>query len=98
MKTDKFNDHPSEYLNDLEEWNEHQYDPGHWTGGHIPPQIKYGGRKLGIGLLALGLLTIPGIVINFTSNYSFNPTDLIGVGGEVLLVIAGIRLIIKKDK
>jgi hypothetical protein len=21
-----------EYINDLEEWMEHQYDPGYWTG------------------------------------------------------------------
>jgi hypothetical protein len=33
--------HPSQYLNDLEEWQEHQYNPGYWTGGNIPPIYKY---------------------------------------------------------
>jgi len=30
-----------EYIKDLEEWMDHQYDPGYWTGGNIPPHIKY---------------------------------------------------------
>jgi hypothetical protein len=32
--------HPSQYLNDLEEWSEHQYDPGYYVGGRTIPQLK----------------------------------------------------------
>jgi hypothetical protein len=38
----KYNRHPSEYLNDLEEWGDHQYDPGYYTGGKMHPHYKYG--------------------------------------------------------
>lgn len=45
-----------EYINDLEEWMEHQYDPGYWTGGNIPPHIKYMKRPPRLILLLLGVL------------------------------------------
>lgn len=46
-----------EYINDLEEWMEHQYDPGYWTGGNIPPHIKYVKRPSRLILLLLGVFT-----------------------------------------
>ena len=45
-----------EYINDLEEWMEHQYDPGYWTGD-IPPHIKYVKRPSRLILLLLGVFT-----------------------------------------
>lgn len=52
-----------EYLRDLEEWGEHQYSPGHWTGGNIPPQIKYGGKSMGYLSILLGLISTMASVI-----------------------------------
>lgn len=53
------------YLEDLREWNDHQYDPGYWVQGRVPPQIKYGGRGMGVVFLASGLTTVCGILFAF---------------------------------
>ncbi len=45
-----------EYINDLEEWMEHQYDPGYWTGGKIPPHIKYMKKPPRLILVLLGVI------------------------------------------
>ncbi len=61
--------HPSEYLNDLEEWQRYQYDPGHYLGGNINPQLKYAsGTKAGKYFAALCLMlgVISGIGTVFT--------------------------------
>ena len=45
-----------EYMQDLNEWMEHQYDPGHYLGGDIPPAYKNPvNKKIGILLLVMGL-------------------------------------------
>ena len=31
--------HPSKYLNDLEEWNRNQYNPGYWTDSQLLHKI-----------------------------------------------------------
>jgi hypothetical protein len=49
--------HPSDYLNDLEEWQEHQYNPGYWTGGNIPPHLKYPKKQLGIFFIIIGVFS-----------------------------------------
>ncbi|MZP30325.1 hypothetical protein GTO91_11445 [Heliobacterium undosum] len=33
--------HPSEYLNDMAEWGNQQYNPGRYLGGELPPHLKY---------------------------------------------------------
>lgn len=94
--------HPSKYLNDLEEWNKHQYNPGHWTGANIPPHIsvlsKVGNKPIGIIALICGIFIL-GNVINALLNTDFhNAEELITtitasiVGGflGIILVWAGI--------
>jgi len=49
--------HPSPYLNDLEEWGERQYSPGHWTGGRLPPYLKYAQRPLVLIILIAASFT-----------------------------------------
>ncbi|MBM7868210.1 hypothetical protein GTO89_10180 [Heliobacterium gestii] len=34
-------EHPSEYLNDMVEWGNQQYNPGRYLGGDLPPHLKY---------------------------------------------------------
>lgn len=72
----KYNSHSDKRLNDLEEWNDNQYNPGYWTGGRIPPYIKYGGKWLPLSLGIMGLsgmlFTIIGLInsphpLNFLS-------------------------------
>ncbi len=47
------------FLKDIEEWQNHQYDPGYFLGGKIPPYIKNPGNRK---LLILSLL-IPIVMI-----------------------------------
>ena len=60
------------------EWQEHQYDPGYWTGGRIPPYLL-GKRpnKMGYTWLVLGFLWL---VISIVS-------------GEVIMFLLGAGLI-----
>jgi len=34
------------YLQGLKDWQEHQFNPGHWTGGRIPFWFRRGNKKL----------------------------------------------------
>jgi len=49
-----------EYINDLIEWMEHQYDPGYWTN-HMPPHIKYAKKPI----------TPNRFIIKYNNNYFF---------------------------
>jgi hypothetical protein len=40
MKTNK------DYLNKFKEWQNHQYDPGHYTGGKVPPMMTNPGKTV----------------------------------------------------
>ncbi len=97
--------HPSQYLNDLEEWNRNQYNPGYWTGGNIPPHVKVlskaGSKTIGIVALICGILMF-GFIVNSLLNKDFvNPEEillaisgnLVGVFFAALFVWAGIQRI-----
>lgn len=78
-----------EYLRDLRDWNEHMYSPGHWTGGRIPPALKYGGRGLG-AVLVLGGLS--GLLPLLGGGYSlFNLSTWFLVPLSVLLLAGGLK-------
>ncbi len=82
--------HPSEHLNEIEEWGEKQYDPGYWTGGNIPPHIKRGSKKAGILFLSVGILIM--IITAYLSSFEFSVNIIIGL----LLIIAGLKKIISQ--
>lgn len=52
-----------EYFNDMEEWQRNQYIPGHYTGGKIPPAIKYSGKKYFKTIFIFGAAAIVFIII-----------------------------------
>lgn len=91
--------HPSQYLNNLEEWNEHQYDPGHYLGGRVPPAFKYsiGGAGSGIhtrkgfGLLLLiaGIISTIGMVLSMLNRAG---NIILGIVFTVIMIAAGIKL------
>ena len=92
MSEDK--EHPSEYLNDLEEWQNHQYDPGHYLGGNLPPQLKYGlgtvgGKYLGVLLLIIGVMSGIGTIFSLVEGTG----SLIGLLLFILFITAGITLL-----
>lgn len=61
MKEEKTNDH---YIEDLQEWQDNQYNPGHYLGGKIPGNLLYSGRPklVGVFLIIIGLMTLIPIV------------------------------------
>ena len=83
--------HSDEYMKDLNEWMEHQYDPGHWTGGNIPPHIKYLKRPPRLIKLLLGaaivIFSIIHTYINIKVSLSECLPDLIWfpIGGIIVI-------------
>jgi hypothetical protein len=80
MKKKKTDNDRDNYLRDLAEWNEHQYSPGHWTGGKIPPQAKYGGRLLGKGIMVLGIFAMLSVVAEIYFKKDSTLTQFLWVG------------------
>jgi len=90
--------HPSEFLNEIEEWGEKQYSPGHWTGGNIPPHIKHGGKLGGILLLIAGILIICLLILG---TFSLNdvPSVIITTIISIVLISAGLKkIMIRKNQ
>ena len=97
--------HPNDYLNDLEEWNNNQYNPGYWVGGKIPPHIKAmnkaGSKTIGLIALINGIIILIFTIDSILNNSFQNTEDIILalpgniVGGfsGILLVWAGIQRI-----
>ena len=87
--------HPSDYLHDLEEWQDHQYDPGHWTGGSIPPHLKYPRRPLGILLVIMGGLSLLAVGMDMMTDSSLDSVvgNILGLLTGSLFLAAGIRII-----
>lgn len=49
MSKMKKNDVPKDYLEKINDWQDHQYDPGYYTGGNIPPVLTDPGRPKLLG-------------------------------------------------
>jgi hypothetical protein len=90
--------HPSQYLNDLEEWSEHQYDPGYYIGGRTIPQLKNalqnkGSRKkLGFALLLFGMLSSIPAVASFPMANAF-----LFLIFTLSFVASGLKLLLSKS-
>jgi len=87
--------HPSDYLNDLEEWQENQYNPGHWTGGNIPPYLKYPKKPLGILFIIIGVFSILVVTMIAIKDFSLENVfgNILGLLAALLFLAAGIRII-----
>ena len=92
-------------LRAFREWQAHQYDPGYWTGGRIPPFFlgprpnPFGYLLLGAGgVLALGLLgaVVIGVLIGGGALDLAAVLTLLGVGAfAALLLASGLSLLRK---
>lgn len=106
---DKKNDNIQKSIDDFTEWQDNQYNPGHWIGG-ITPNNLLSPRKpkiIGMALILIGLSFVAGfvfILLDYLSErsslimieqiYYFAQIILSG-GLALLLLIGGIRKVIK---
>lgn len=83
----------SNYWKDLNEWQENQYNPGHYTGGKIPPIFRSPTSKKAMGYIfltlgsahvILGLLILLGVSV--TSNRISGSMPILVLGTLQLLV------------
>lgn len=94
------------YIDEMKEWQEHQYDPGYYTNGRIPPYMKYPGkpRLYGWLLILSGILSI--IILTVICSISFDKKQIVPIIGFILLfgliaaiqIVGGIRLLMKSYK
>jgi sensor histidine kinase YesM len=73
----------NDYLDELQEWQNNQFNPGYYTGGRIPPYLKAKGNPklsaifaffMGFSSLALTVIFLINV---FMSKISFEPASLI---------------------
>jgi len=92
--------HPSEYLNDLEEWQEHQYDPGHYVGGRLSPQLKHAamgtqsGKILGATLFLIGVWSIVALALSTGQGSGF----IMGIIFSGIMIATGLSLMLSKKR
>ena len=72
------------YTEDLKDWQRNQYNPGTYTGGNFPPDLKYGGKKFGYVVLVQGLaLLLIGVTV-LTQTEEFVPGIVITIMGLII--------------
>lgn len=92
-----------QYFDKLNEWQEHQYDPGHYTGGNIPPILTNPGRPAALGWLFIVSAIIFSTLILIIIFKSFDKERIIAISVIIVIVvgfgaiqlIVGVRLIRK---
>jgi hypothetical protein len=86
---------PDDAVRDWAEWLDHQYDPGYYVGGRIPPLLRRTGRRSPYGyvLLAGGGLTLILVILFILHGPGLSvPGTGVGLGIAALEVGAGLRL------
>lgn len=92
-----------DYINEFVEWQEHQYVPGYYTGGKIPPFVTKPGRSgmMGIIMVITGSFTIVMFLIAFIVGLSTQnifqdlASSLALVGAGLAQIFAGLKYIKK---
>lgn len=90
------------YIDGWKEWQDNQFNPGHFTGGKQIPALKNPGKPLivGFGLLFLGLVSLVGFTANLAlfhpqteGIWPFLLSNLPILAFAVVYLLAGIRMI-----
>ncbi|MDF2519697.1 MAG: hypothetical protein K0R84_325 [Clostridia bacterium] len=92
-----------DYIEKIQEWQEHQYDPGYYIGGNIPPVITHTGRPKLLGWFWVISAIVSAIIVGVMLKAVYEAEEIvsiliIAVPLYVLIIfyfIAGIRLIKK---
>ena len=96
----------SDYISDWKEWQDNQFNQGHFTGGKQTPIFKNPGkpRIVGLILLFLGLVSLVGFLINLVefqsgtdSIWLFLLSSLPGLTIAVIFLLAGYQMV-RRDK
>jgi hypothetical protein len=67
-------------VNDLAEWQDHQYGPYYYTGGRVPPFYKRPRpNKFGYGLVVAGLLFVLGTALTIVPNLVNGGLDFLSI-------------------
>jgi hypothetical protein len=94
-------DIPPDPAPEYTEWIQHQYDPGYWLGGRVPPYLRREQTKNSRGnrygwLLLLGVvmtvIEIPAVLRDNASGMRFLHGMLIAATA-LISVVAGVRLL-----
>jgi len=101
MKTNK------DYLNRFKEWQDHQYDPGYYTGGNIPPAYTNPRKPArlgwfliiqgGAGLIAMTIALVY-MAIEFDEFFIMFLLTIFINAICIVSLISGLRLIKKRDR
>ncbi len=96
-------------IQEFAEWQDHQYDPGYWTGGRIPPYLL-GKRpnKMGYVLIAIALFTLMVAIfvtltniqngsLSFESDATIIGSLVLMYGLVVLMLVSGASLVRKRE-
>lgn len=98
------NQNDDKNIEDVNEWMEHQYDPGHYLGGNVPPAYKNPANKKALGLLLLiigfGVAIVYTIVFikalgEMDEKIGFIVFSIVVYGVCILEIIGGIRTLSK---
>ena len=83
-------------LQDWGDWLDHQYVPGYYTGGRIPPFLRRSGRASPYGyvLVVGGVFTLLAMIVVAFGGQGrlLQPGPLVGLAISALQVGAGLRL------
>jgi hypothetical protein len=95
-KQKEYIDIKNDYIKDLQDWTENRYNPGFYTGGTIPPYIKYPKKPFGVLLIISGVMEF---IIGFVARISGSETlsvFLIFIA-SILSLVAGFFIVWKKE-
>lgn len=84
-----------ESIREWAEWLDHQYDPGYYTGGRMPPFYRRSRRPsyFGYALVATGSLFLIVILLGGPPEGAASRLQFgVGAGIFVLQILAGLRL------
>lgn len=82
-----------EYLKDMEEWQEHQFSPGYYLGGNLPPYVKYRNGLFQktcfiLGVVSILVLFIIDIAVLATKTLNFKTIALLIIINIIVLIIS----------
>ena len=88
-----------DYIDEYDEWQRHQFEPGYFTGGRVPVWIKYPGnrKRLGAIFLIMGLIYGGWAVYNVMVLNEVMSVVFVGLAA-IVFMLAGVKLVRKVKK